>query len=87
MMTAEAAAGLLSEALDDEAVCFERVQVGTGRAHGLALVVVSPDLVVWCDGQKFWWPAGWDTERQRTLYVSRRVTDLDEVVRWIAETR
>jgi len=86
-MTAEAAVELLSEALGDEAVCFERVQVGTGRARRLALVVVSPDLVVWCDGQKFWWSAGWDAERQRTFYVSRQVTDLDEVVRWIIETR
>jgi|GEM_PF-3630515 len=86
-MTAESAVGLLSDALDDEAVYLERVQVGTGRAHGLALVVIRPDLVVWCDGQKFWWSAGWDTERQRTLYVSQEVTDLDQVVRWIIETR
>lgn len=85
-MTAGAAVGQLSDALSDEAICFERVQVGTGRAHGLALVVVWPGLVVWCDGQKFWWSAGWDAKLGRTVYVSRQVTALDQVVRWIAET-
>ncbi|WP_143590702.1 hypothetical protein [Thermoactinospora rubra] len=37
--------------------------------YGLALVSVWVGLVVWCDGERFWWRSGWDDRRQRTVYA------------------
>lgn len=37
--------------------------------YGLASVSVWVGLVVWCDGERFWWRAGWDERRNRAVYA------------------
>ncbi|MFF0309384.1 hypothetical protein ACFYSC_18315 [Streptosporangium sp. NPDC004379] len=37
--------------------------------YGLALVSVVVGLVVWCDGDRFWWRTGWDDRRERFTYA------------------
>ncbi|MEU7901181.1 hypothetical protein AB0B45_51220 [Nonomuraea sp. NPDC049152] len=37
--------------------------------YGLALISVWVGLVVWCDGERFWWRAGWDAIRRRVVYA------------------
>lgn len=37
--------------------------------YGLALVSVWVGLVVWCDGERFWWQGGWDDRRERAVYA------------------
>ncbi|WP_329082181.1 hypothetical protein [Streptosporangium sp. NBC_01469] len=44
----------------------------TGDVHGgygLALVSVWVGLVVWCDGERFWWRTGWSLQRGRFVYA------------------
>ncbi|MGW0067686.1 hypothetical protein ACWDUI_09495, partial [Streptosporangium sandarakinum] len=36
------------------------VVVDVHDGYGLALVSVWDGLVVWCNGDRFWWQAGWD---------------------------
>ena len=35
----------------------------------MALVSVWVGLVVWCDGERYWWRTGWDAQRKRALYA------------------
>ncbi|MEV6034620.1 hypothetical protein AB0L65_25925 [Nonomuraea sp. NPDC052116] len=37
--------------------------------YGLTLVSVWIGLVVWCDGELFWWRSGWDERRKRVIYA------------------
>ncbi|WP_406311238.1 hypothetical protein OHA77_20625 [Streptosporangium sp. NBC_01639] len=37
--------------------------------YGLALVSVWVGLIVWCDGDRFWWRTGWDDRRKRFTYA------------------
>ncbi|MEU4541987.1 hypothetical protein [Nonomuraea dietziae] len=37
--------------------------------YELALVSVWVGLVVWCDGDRFWWRSGWDARRSRPVYA------------------
>ncbi|WP_344479933.1 hypothetical protein [Nonomuraea monospora] len=39
------------------------------EGYGLALVSIWVGLVVWCDGEWYWWRAGWDDRRKRVLYA------------------
>ncbi|MGV9323781.1 hypothetical protein [Streptosporangium sandarakinum] len=52
--------------------------------HELALVSVWVGLVVWCNGDRFWWQAGWDEQCGRPAYVSRPVSGVEEVARLVA---
>ncbi|MGW4662136.1 hypothetical protein [Streptosporangium sandarakinum] len=52
--------------------------------YGLALVSVWDGLVVWCNGDRFWWQAGWDEQCGRPAYASRPVSGAEEVARLVA---
>ncbi|NUW33655.1 hypothetical protein HTZ77_19770 [Nonomuraea sp. SMC257] len=54
----------LQRALDDH-------QIGSDvhQGYGLALVSVWVGLVVWCDGERYWWRTGWDALRKRVVYA------------------
>ncbi|MET9064481.1 hypothetical protein [Streptosporangium sandarakinum] len=52
--------------------------------YGLALVSVWVGLVVWCNGDRFWWQAGWDEQCGRPAYASRPVSGVEEVARLVA---
>ncbi|MEU9831673.1 hypothetical protein AB0D67_09020 [Streptosporangium sp. NPDC048047] len=51
--------------------------------YGLALVSVRDGLVVWCNGERFWWQAGWDERGGRPAYASRPVSGAEEVARLV----
>ena len=52
--------------------------------YGLALVSVWAGLVVWCNGDRFWWCAGWDAHRRRPVYASHRGSEPDRAADRIA---
>ncbi|MFI6603011.1 hypothetical protein ACIBHX_42795 [Nonomuraea sp. NPDC050536] len=37
------------------------------EGFGLALVSVWVGLVVWCDGERYWWRTAWDARRKRPV--------------------
>lgn len=39
------------------------------NGYDLALVSVWTGLVVWCDGERFWWRTGWNVRRRRFVYA------------------
>ncbi|MGW4423807.1 hypothetical protein, partial [Streptosporangium sp. NPDC004631] len=51
---------------------------------GLALVAVCAGLVVWSDGDRFWWCAGWDTRRRRFVYAFHRASEPDQAADRVA---
>ncbi|GAA3067906.1 hypothetical protein [Streptosporangium carneum] len=52
--------------------------------YGLALVAMRCGLVVWCNGEWFWWCAGWDRQRRRPVYAFCRVDELEQAARRVA---
>ncbi|WP_433540432.1 hypothetical protein ACQP10_34635 [Streptosporangium sandarakinum] len=52
--------------------------------YELALVSVWDGLVVWCNGDRFWWQAGWDEQWGRPAYTLRPVSGAEEVARLVA---
>jgi hypothetical protein len=52
--------------------------------YGLALVSVWVGLVVWCDGDRYWWRTGWDDRRQRFTYAWHPAVDPVRAARRIA---
>ncbi|MGW4793957.1 hypothetical protein ACWEPC_16290 [Nonomuraea sp. NPDC004297] len=57
-------AELLQQALAEKGVTAD-----VHDGYGLALVSVWVGLVVWCDGQQFWWRTGWNAARRRVVYA------------------
>jgi len=58
------AAELLRQALERHGMVAD-----VHHGYGLALVSVWVDLVVWCDGRRYWWRTGWNVERRRVIYA------------------
>ncbi|SFI85765.1 hypothetical protein SAMN05216275_105199 [Streptosporangium canum] len=52
--------------------------------YGLALVSVWVGLVVWSDGERFWWRTGWDARRRRFVYAWHPALDPRRAARRIA---
>ncbi|WP_143022313.1 hypothetical protein [Nonomuraea maritima] len=52
--------------------------------YGLALVSVWVGLVVWCDGERFWWRTGWNADRHRVIYAWHPADDPLRAARRIA---
>ncbi|MEU0519912.1 hypothetical protein [Streptosporangium sp. NPDC006007] len=46
--------------------------------YGLALVSVWTGLIVWCNGDRYWWCAGWLAQERRPAYASARCGDPDQ---------
>ncbi|MFI6813983.1 hypothetical protein ACIBG7_16300 [Nonomuraea sp. NPDC050328] len=55
--------------------------------YGLALVSVWVGLVVWCDGERFWWLSGWDERRHRPVYAWHAALDIERAAHRIARRR
>ncbi|MEV0613105.1 hypothetical protein AB0I81_07240 [Nonomuraea sp. NPDC050404] len=62
---AQWSAELLRDALRTE----HGIQADTHVGYGLALVSVWVGLLVWCDGDWYWWRANWDERRKRVVYA------------------
>ncbi|MFI7705656.1 hypothetical protein [Nonomuraea sp. NPDC049480] len=58
--------------------------VHVGNGYDLALVSVWVGLVVWCDGDWFWWRAGWDDRRKRVVYARHRAIEPARAARRVA---
>ncbi|MFI6886547.1 hypothetical protein [Streptosporangium canum] len=46
-----------------------KISADVHGGYGLALVSVWVGLVVWCDGDRFWWRTGWDDRHERFTYA------------------
>lgn len=60
------------------------IVVDTHDGYGLALVSVWVGLVVWCDGERFWWRSGWDERRSRVVYAWHPAAEPHRAARRIA---
>ncbi|MFG1963555.1 hypothetical protein [Nonomuraea sp. NPDC049028] len=62
---------------DELAKALAVLGVSTDVHHGydLALVSVWVGLVIWCDGEWFWWRSGWDDRRKRVIYARHPALD------------
>ncbi|WP_433248645.1 hypothetical protein ACQPYK_00900 [Streptosporangium sp. CA-135522] len=54
------------------------------NGYGLALVSIWVGLVVWCDGDRFWWRTGWDDRRRRFVYAWHPAVDPTRAARRVA---
>ncbi|GAA5086056.1 hypothetical protein HNP84_009625 [Thermocatellispora tengchongensis] len=52
--------------------------------YGLAVVPVWTDLLVWTDGQYFWWRLDWNARTRRYSYAWHSVTDPERAARRVA---
>ncbi|WP_146178204.1 hypothetical protein [Nonomuraea fuscirosea] len=52
--------------------------------YGLAVVSVSRGLVVWTNGDLFWWCSGWNDRRDRPVYAWHPSADPQRAARRIA---
>ncbi|NUW38326.1 hypothetical protein HTZ77_44060 [Nonomuraea sp. SMC257] len=52
--------------------------------YGLALVSVWVGLVVWSDGERYWWRTGWDADRKRVIYARHPAVEPARAARRIA---
>ncbi|MFF0576161.1 hypothetical protein [Streptosporangium saharense] len=52
----------------------------TYGGYGLALLTVDC-LIVWCNGYRFWWCAGWDARRGRPVMGSQDVGHTERTAR------
>ncbi|MEU9834791.1 hypothetical protein AB0D67_24945 [Streptosporangium sp. NPDC048047] len=53
--------------------------------HDLAVVSVCAGLTVWCNGERFWWYAGWDDQRRCRVNASQEVGALDRAAERISD--
>lgn len=51
--------------------------------YGLALLTIGP-AIVWCDGQHFWWCAGWDAKRRRPIYSTQQADQTEHTAQLVA---
>ncbi|GAA5083585.1 hypothetical protein HNP84_007737 [Thermocatellispora tengchongensis] len=51
--------------------------------HGLAVVSVWIDFLVWTDGEVFWWRTSWNSRHRRYTIAVNEADDLERVVRRI----
>ncbi len=73
-------ADILRDALRQE----HDIAADTHDGYGMALVSVWVGLVVWCDGEWFWWRSGWDERRKRAVYARHPAMDPSRAARRIA---
>ncbi|PZG16632.1 hypothetical protein [Nonomuraea aridisoli] len=64
-----------SATLLQQALRHDGIDADVHDGYGLALVSVWVSLVVWCDGERFWWRTGWNAERRRNIYAWHPTTD------------
>lgn len=74
------------DAAEELRVALDRHEIPADvhAGHGLALVSVWVGLVVWCDGERFWWRTGWDDRRQRFTYAWHPAVDPARAARRVA---
>jgi len=66
------------------ALADDGVNADVHAGFGLALVSVWVGLVVWCDGELYWWRTGWNSERKRVIYARHSAGDPLRAARRVA---
>ncbi|GAA3421295.1 hypothetical protein [Streptosporangium vulgare] len=67
-----------------EALAGHEIIADVHDGYGLALVSVGVGLVVWSNGERFWWHTGWNAERRRAVYASQEAAEPGRAARRIA---
>ena len=83
-MSAPTMDSTLSAELLQEVLRLDGIEADVHDGYGLALVSVWVGLVVWCDGERFWWRTGWSAERRRSIYAWHPASDPYRAARRIA---
>ncbi|GAA3424609.1 hypothetical protein GCM10018953_17920 [Streptosporangium nondiastaticum] len=52
--------------------------------YGLAVVSVWVDLLVWCDGRRFWWRTDWNARQHRPVYAWHSALEPVQAARRVA---
>ncbi|WP_084959061.1 hypothetical protein [Thermoactinospora rubra] len=60
------------------------IGVDVHDGYGLAVVSVRAGLLVWCNGDRFWWGSGWEERRKRPVYSWHPACEPDRAARRIA---
>ncbi|MEV8638849.1 hypothetical protein AB0395_45060 [Streptosporangium sp. NPDC051023] len=61
-----------------------RLRSDVHGGYGLALVAVQSGLLVWCNGEWFWWRVGWDERRRYPMHTYCRADDLRQTAYRVA---
>ncbi|MCF6469700.1 hypothetical protein FAF44_15070 [Nonomuraea sp. MG754425] len=77
-------AALAAERLRQTFETEHGIHADVHEGYGLALVSVWVGLVVWCDGERYWWRVGWDARRKRVLYARHPAIEPSQAARRIA---
>ncbi|MER5645986.1 hypothetical protein [Streptosporangium sp. NPDC002524] len=67
-----------------EALAGYEIVADVHDGYGLALVSVGVGLVVWSNGERFWWHTGWNAERRRAVYAWQEAAEPGRAARRIA---
>ncbi|WP_436761452.1 hypothetical protein [Streptosporangium sp. V21-05] len=65
-------------------LAVQQIACDVHDGYGLALVPVWVGLVVWCDGERFWWRTGWSLRRGRFVCAWHPASDPERAAGWIA---
>ncbi|WP_143591319.1 hypothetical protein [Thermoactinospora rubra] len=60
------------------------IEADVTDGYGLAVVSVWVGLLVWCNGERFWWRSGWDERRKRPVYAWHPACDPERAARRVA---
>ncbi|MEU4235514.1 hypothetical protein AB0F17_65585 [Nonomuraea sp. NPDC026600] len=77
------AAAAVADQLQRE-LAMHGIAADVNDGYGLAVVSVWRGLVVWTNGDHFWWCAGWNDHRSRPVYAWHPATDAKRAARRIA---
>lgn len=61
-----------------DALARQQIAADVHDGYGLALVSVWTGLIVWCNGDRYWWCAGWNPQERRPVYASNRCGDPEQ---------
>ncbi|GAA4235328.1 hypothetical protein FHR32_006741 [Streptosporangium album] len=67
-----------------DALAQLKIAADVNGGYGLAVVSVWAGLLVWSNGDRFWWNTGWDAQRRCAVYASQQASELDRAAHRIA---
>ncbi|MGW5688888.1 hypothetical protein [Nonomuraea sp. NPDC003754] len=74
----------VAEQLQVQLHAAHRIDSVVRHGEGVALVLISTDLVVWTDGDTWWWRTGQTTRRGRWIYARASTENVATAARRIA---
>lgn len=67
-----------------DALARRQIAADVHDGYGLALVSVWTGLIVGCNGDRYWWCAGWNAQERRAMYASNRCSDPEQAAARVA---